>query len=181
MYKIGDSIWYAHFNKSVSVTQKCPVCFGNLEVILILGDETHVKLPCNYCGHGYEEPSGFVKEHERVIKTEHRTIDRIDSQNIEGKESFEYFYTGYSDGHSYASRLDIDRIFSSEAEANAKCKELIEEDEKQEFESAKYLKHNDQKSYSWNAGYHMRIVKTAKKDIEYHTRKAEICKQRAKT
>lgn len=185
-YKIGDRIWYAHFEKHSSVTQKCPVCFGNLAVVLILGDDSHIKLPCNYCGHGYEDPSGVVTEYERISAVKKKTISRIDSQNINGVETREYFSDEISRDsnngkyHSYVQCLDIDKIFYTEIGAKSKCKELIEKDEEYEFGRAERLKENNHKSYAWNAGYHMRIVRKAKKDIEWHTKKAEICKARAK-
>ena len=113
-YKIDDTILHARFDTHVSVTKKCPICFGNREVQLILGDGTHVKLPCDYCGHGYEEPRGVVREYQRVVKPERHTISRIDSQNINGVETYEYFYTKISDeGTMYDMSMTTDKIFDT--------------------------------------------------------------------
>jgi hypothetical protein len=43
-----------------------------------------------------------------------------------------------------------------------------------------HVKHDKNKSYSWNAGYHKREAKRAAKKVEYHTKMAAECKDRRK-
>jgi hypothetical protein len=41
-------------------------------------------------------------------------------------------------------------------------------------------KYKNEKSYTWNAGYHLKNAASKRKEAEYHEAKAKICKARSK-
>ena len=63
-YNVGDIVFYAS-NDSREERIPCPVCFGKLQVIVILGNGTEVLVDCGYCGKGYEGPKGYVTKYVR--------------------------------------------------------------------------------------------------------------------
>jgi len=169
--KIGDKVWHACCGtKQIKV--ECPICYGKLAVTLILGNGDKVELPCDYCGKGYGYPQGVVTEWEYIAEPEQREITNIRCEITGTGEKREYL-----SGH-YILYPDI--IFPTREDALGKCEEIKKKLEHEQETQAKHIKGNVNKTYSWNAGYHMRIVKKAKIDIEYHSKKAIICKSKAK-
>ena len=169
-FNIGDSVWVARAG-STQVTKPCFVCHTKKEVTLILGNGDEVGLPCDYCARGYERPSGYIQEYEYVAEPERHTISRIETRQEGSKTEVTYY------GGSYVLYENI--VFATREESLAKCEELAQKYEKEQSERIDRIKKNVHKSYSWNAGYHMRQVKDHKKQIEYHESMAKICKERA--
>ena len=170
-HKVGDRVWVARCDW-VPVTKPCPVCFGEKAVTLILGNGDHIQLDCDYCGRGYELPTGTVQEYEYVVAPECMTITNIEAQtNSEG--------TTYEYKSSYLCPQP-DKIFLTKEEAEAKGLELKAELEKEQETRVEYIKKNFHKTFSWNAGYHRREAKRLRKTAEWHERKAQLCKARAK-
>ena len=170
-YNVGDKVWWARCDRR-ELKQPCPVCFGKREVILILGNDDRVTLPCDYCGHGYEAPSGTVSDWEWTAQPELITITRVDTRvSLEG-EDHDYFYGNY--------RMDDSVIFDTEEEARKRCGEIAHEREVAQATRADLVKKDKQKTFSWNAGYHLRNAKKCREEAEWHDRLAQICKARAK-
>lgn len=170
-YNVGDVVWWARCGQ-VHVSKPCTICFGKLQVTLILGNGDSVILPCNYCGHGIDPPTGIVKEWEYVAEPRQVTIDYVNiSVTAEGQKR-EYRSTHYM----YEEGL----IFDTKEEALLKCEEIKESLRKEQEGSAYHLKANIKKTYSWNAGYHLKCVRRAEQDIEHHRKKAILCKAKAK-
>lgn len=163
MYKIGDRVWLASYERREE-KETCPICFGKLAVKLTLGNGDEMILPCEYCGKGYTTPTGQMTTYIRAARVEPLTITgmRID------EDSVEYF--------SCHRCLDDENTFLTKTEALTRAKVLVAEQHKREETRAEYLKENQQKNYSWNAGYHMRSAKQARKQAEYHERMAILCK-----
>lgn len=169
-YSVGDTVWLSRYAHE-AVQKPCPVCFGNKQVTLILGNDDKVLLPCDSCGHGLDEPTGVVTEYEYVAKADHLVITRVESNiTLEGEERRYYF------AHRYANS---ENIFDSEAEALARCSQIIAQ-ELLEDAKAHRLKHNRLKSYAWNAGYHLRQARDHRERADYHDQKAVLCKTRAR-
>ena len=170
--RAGDSAWWARFAPHSEERVTCPVCYGTLAVHVTLGNGDVVKTPCDYCGKGYEGPRGWVTDYKTVAEPRLVTIDYvIETQTEEGvKREFR--------NDSYV--LDECDLFESRAEAeqraNEKGAEYIADMERR----AEWLKENSKKSFSWHVGYHMREAKRCREKAEYHDRKAELCKARAK-
>lgn len=170
-YKVGDKLWYARC-EWVAVKNTCPICFGNLVVKLILGNGEEVILPCECCARGYNPPTGYVEEYEYVNTPQLVTITNITTTVSESGTKTEYKASPYV--------YEMDQLFPTEEEARVKGIELKAELEKEQETKAKYLKEKASKSFSWNAGYHLREAKRLRKQAEYHEKKAVLCKARSK-
>lgn len=164
-YNVGDEVWYASFSTR-EVKVPCPVCFGKKEVIVILGNDDEVAVACAYCEKGFEGSKGFVIEWVQEPRAELRTITRCSVEDYGSREEVEYY--------SLHSSLDPENIFDSESEAFEKASKL------KELHETGTVKYKNEKSYTWNAGYHMKNAASKRKEAEYHEAKAKICKDKSK-
>jgi hypothetical protein len=174
--KIGDKIWFA-FTGTERITEVCPVCFGKLSVTLILGNGEEVATPCDYCGKGFDGPLGVVNEWKYAAEARLITVTDVEIRADACGEVREYSHK--SPDAFY--RLDWLRVFDTEAEAAVCAATLAEEAAMTEIKRRKSMKEHNQKSYSWHVGYHRNEAKRAKRDFEYHTARALVCKRLAKT
>lgn len=170
-WKVGDWVYWAQFELRQE-TKTCPVCFDKRRVTVILGDDTQVVVECDYCGKGYEGPRGTVKEYERLPKAEFVRIDGVHIEQSDRGEHIEY--------QCAHSRPDTKDLFDTEACAIACANEKRLAYEKDEETRADRIKKDLHKPYTWNAGYHMREAKEARRKLKYHEAKAVICKAKAK-
>jgi hypothetical protein len=170
-YNVGDEVWLAEYDLE-SVKKTCPICFGQKQVILILGNDDKVILPCDYCGKGFNEPTGVITEYEYVAKATLIVITKIQSETNELGEQRKYYFNAH-----YAA---IEDLFNSKEAALARCAEKIKRQELEDTTKAYRIKANHLKSYSWNAGYHLREALHHEKQAGYHKQKAALCKERAK-
>lgn len=166
-FNIGDKVWWAKV-ETKQVTKICPVCFGHLNVIVILGDGTQVKTPCDYCGKGFEGPRGFVNEYEWVNGVELVTIDGKEVSESNGKRDVEYRLGNYC--------LYTTDIFEEKHKAILRVTEKIKEHELEEIKRDAWKKDNKVKSFSWSVGYYRREIKRKKEEIERYEKLASICK-----
>ena len=166
-------MWWARYEHTTPVTILCPVCAGKREVVLILGSGEACVLRCDYCRRGYSGPRGYVEEYQSVAKAERVHIQTVTVTQTKDGEKREYRVRD----HYIPNAADL---FATEAEALARAKERAEADRVARETRAEHVKKQQAKSYSWNAGYHMRVAKTARQDVEYHERMARICKAKAK-
>jgi len=169
-YKVGDIVWMATFD-NVPVTKTCPICNGDLKVTLILGNGTHISLPCDYCGNGYESPKGYIEEYEYVAEPKRQIITTVNIAETCVGEEIEYRSNQYC--------LYPDKMFDTKEDAMQYSNELAAKYTLDRETKADYIKKNQNKSYSWNAGYHMREVTRSKKQVEYHEKMAVICKTKS--
>lgn len=173
MIALGDSLWLASFERHAAKTIPCRVCFGKKAVTLILGNDDQVLLPCDYCGKGYNAPTGTEVVYEQVCCSVPFVVGRI--EEIATFESTEHRYTS-TDGR----RAEEPRLFATKELADACARSLAEEYAIAEEARAEIIKHNVQKSFAWNAGYHMREAKDHERSAEYHRGRAVLCKVRSK-
>ncbi len=170
MLKPGDAFWSASYGM-IHVAKTCPVCYGKLCVTLILGNGDRIELPCDYCGRGWEGPKGVVYEYEMTpevkieVVQEVRVEERIDGKKIE--------YVTYD--HHVVSE---DMAYAIKEDAEKECALLIIQREHEETTRAEYIKKNLAKSYSWNAGYHLREAKREEESAVRHRAKAKLCKEK---
>ena len=170
-YSVGDRVWWAHCGTQ-EVRELCPVCFGKLEVTLTLGDGSVLTLPCDYCGKGFEGPKGYVKSWTYRAEAENVEITAVLVNETQEGEHREYRHGCYC--------LSPDDIFATKEEALAPAAFKAKEHNHDGDTQAEYIKANAKKSFSWNAGYHLREAKRNREQAEYHERKAVLCKERAK-
>ena len=178
-YKVGDRPWWAIYERLTNVEVLCPVCYGNCAVRLILGNGDEALLPCNYCGHSFDPPTGYVTEYQAVAKAEQVTIGIVNISETAAGQDREYRVAkNFVDGSCWAPKPED--LFDTEEEANARATEKAEADRIEHETRAEHIKKNAHKSFAWNAGYHMREAKRHRHDIEYHERMAVVCKARGK-
>jgi hypothetical protein len=170
-FNIGDVVYNARC-QWVSKQVLCPVCFGKCQVTLILGNDDSVVLPCDYCGKGFDNPTGYVGEYDYVVEAELVTITDIKVEISSDGEKYQYISSYY--------HYDTENLFIDKEEALARAKELKKLLDEEQQTRVAWIKHDRLKSFSWNAGYHLREAKRNRKDAEYHDQKAILCKQRAK-
>lgn len=169
MYKVGDVVWYATFEQREERVP-CPVCYGNKSVIIILGNGEEVQVECAFCNRGYNPPSGYVTEYVLLPRAEQRTITGRRIEEVSGSEEVEYRSSNYC--------LYPDRMFDTYEDAIVCATEMAEQDKIKKDNNPKY---KNEKSYTWNAGYHLKSAEKARKDVIYHEERAKICKSRSKT
>lgn len=170
-YNVGDHVWLVHCG-TCRVEEICPVCFGEKRVTLILGNRDLITLPCDYCSKGFDFPRGYIVEYRYVSTTEHVMITDVHVAQSINKETIEYI----SD-HGYLREEDI---FDTEAEALVRCETKTLEMEHERITKSEYIKANTQKSFSWNAGYHLRAAKKSQESVDYHNKMAVICKAKSR-
>jgi len=170
-HKIGDKVWVAWAERR-DVTEACPVCFGKREVMLALGNGDTVVLPCDYCGKGYSQPIGKVTEIRFGAGAELKTIDQIETRHTSAGEEVEYRAGNYS--------LAPDRIFGTKEEALRKSEDIVVELNKEQITRTEYIKADVKKTFSWNAGYHLREAKNLEERAARHKLHAKLCKARSR-
>jgi len=170
-FNIGETAWLARCSRQ-PINKTCPTCYGKKEVTLILGNGDHVILPCMGCAPGFEQPRGYVEEYELSSEPEPFTITGIEIQD-DGKEQKVTYRKG-------CYLADEERLFKTREEAMVKSAEMKAELEKEQKSKAFYIKHDKNKSYSWNAHYHIREAKRHRKDALYHDEMAKICKAKSR-
>jgi hypothetical protein len=154
------------------VSKPCPVCYGKKLVTVILGNDDRIFLPCEYCARGYEAPSGLTQEYEYVVEPELVVITSVTLKITDGGVEAKY----YSSVCSY----DEEALFVTKEEAAVVSQGKKEALEREQDTKVENLKKNVHKSFSWNAGYHLREAKRSRKQAEYHDKKAVLCKARSK-
>ena len=170
-FSVGDYAWYAKCEWD-AVQKTCPSCFGKKEVILILGNDERVVLPCCGCASGYDPPKGYITEYEYVVKPE---LIIITGMNIEINDQVEIIE--YQSGHYRYKENDI---FATSEEAERKAKGKKANLEKEQKTRADLIKKNVHRSFAWNAQYHIRQAKRCREEALRHDEKARLYKNRTK-
>lgn len=169
MYKVGDVVWYASFGTRGEQVP-CPVCYGNKGVIIVLGNGDNVEVECSYCQSGFNPPRGYVVEYISLPHVDQVTITKRTIEEVSGGEEIEY--TGNSHYTLYP-----DRMFDTYDDALACANWLAEHDNIKKADSPKF---KNEKSYAWNAGYHLKQAEKCRKEALHHEEKAKVCKARSK-
>ncbi len=168
-WNVGDEVWIARVvNRE---TQKpCPVCFGAKRATVILGDDTHVSVGCDYCGIGYGGPRGYVNENTPVATPERVTLT--------GREIHEGATRtiSYRFGGGYV--LEASAIFADEASALVKAEELAARAKKDADERSDRGGRNAVQKLTWSVGYHMREAKRCLESLAHHEERARVLRER---
>ncbi len=171
-FKIGDTIYVSKFGRR-GIKIECPVCFGKKNITLILGNDDSVIMPCEFCKDGLGTPAkGYVTENRMDAGASAAVISKVSIEQTADGCKVEY----QSGSYRYYSK----DVFATEDEALAESKLRADKYNLEHETKAEFIKGKPDKNYSWNAGYHLRLVKNAERDIEYHSKMAKICKHRAK-
>ena len=168
--KVGDKVWLAQC-KQEEVTETCPVCFGKKQVVIILGDGSHIGSPCDYCGNGFEESRGYVREYRRITDPKFVTISSVTIKEEAGKTEYEYRFDG-----CYC--VNLDNTFETEEEAKVRSAVLEEEWNRNEERLRAHRKRHNIHKISWRVGYHMKGLKENRRQAEYHERQIAFLKKK---
>ncbi len=167
-YKVGDKVWYATFG-SREIQVPCPVCYSKKTVTVILGNGDEVAVECDYCNKGFSGARGYVTDYEHTPAAEYLTI-----QNCRIEQSTDGDKCEYTSNHYL---LYPDKMFDTEEAAMAHAWEMAEKDARDKLSKPKF---KNEKSYAWNAGYHMKQAQSKRNEADYHEAKAKICKTKSK-
>jgi len=171
-YKMGDCVWAASYRRQAQQVQ-CPTCFGKREVTLILGDGTPVILPCGGCSTLISEPCGTITEH--ILKPR---ADPVTVTSIRTEQGPDGTVTHYGIGGGWGH--DEDRLHATEEAALQAAQCIAEKAQAEENTRAAYIKAKQEKSYAWNAAYHLREAKKCLREAGRHKNLAVICKDRVR-
>lgn len=169
-FKIGDTAFLACCG-SRSVEKPCPICFGKRKVTVILGDETAIETPCDFCGLGNPFSRGVVTEYESTARVEPVVITSVRATESTEGRCIEY---GGLNGYVYHP----EDLFSDEAAAMARAEEKQKEYQASADERSDAGQKHCRQKLSWSVGYHRREAARNRKDAEYHEGRAVICQAR---
>ncbi len=168
-FNIGDTVFFIESHIHKTKTIPCPMCYGKLEVTIILGNGEKQLSRCGYCGHGIDAPTGkattYAHETE-IIGT------RVKGISEGGETSWEYHTNSGSkkEYEIYATKEDaIPEHAIREKETKERAQKWFEDS----FINAK-------KSQIWSAGYHKKEIKYYNERIEWHELHLGKIKERTK-
>jgi hypothetical protein len=168
MYKIGDKVWLACY-KTVEKTKVCPDCCGNKTLLITMGDNSQLTIPCSACMDGYFEGSrGFL----RYLSGEPQAIE-ITLEGLEIRNNREQYY--FNNNHI----AEPQNIFTDKTSALLQSQELAKSVEENELKRLSY-KQKDHKSWSWHVSYYRGIIRQAEKDIERAKERLNVAMSKSK-
>lgn len=165
--KIGDTVYFCNGHHSEQREVTCPVCFGKLSVVVILGDETRVTIPCEYCGSVYSSPRGVVTIYDFGPLVHHGVLGTISEKTTSAGVRREYGLANDQYAHS-------ENIFATEAEAMSRAVVLCREHSELETERLRVTKNHRIKKLSWVVGYHKREAADHLRQSKYHDERARV-------
>lgn len=166
-YKIGDRVWYAS-RKTIVETVTCPDCFGQRALTVIKGDGEKVSIECAGCQSGYEPSKGYVTYYKQGIDVSQVSIQKVEETLTKTQYGFNGCYLS-----------DENKLFVKKEDAEIRAAELAKEHNQDELKKIN-RKEQHNRTWSWNAHYHRRAIKSAEGEIIYHTSKLNVAKVKAK-
>lgn len=169
MKNIGDLVWVG-YTKCVQKRVTCFECLGSGRLTVIMGDGSQVGIDCVACDRGWEGRIGVLVGSEHVAKCSRGAIIRVE-RNATG--DIEY---------TVSTDRGADRtgpVFETEKEAIDYAQSLIDVRNVEEDKRMR-SKEKDHESWSWNAHYHRREIRSHEKRIDYHKKKLAIASVKAK-
>lgn len=150
----------------------CPVCYGHLFATLILGNGEHVTVECDACGIGYDGPRGVVNEPCAGSRVDTFVVAGV-LQNGDGWQALD---------HSGGRHAWGDDAFATFLEADARRLVLFADAVRDAERRTSQQREHKRKKLTWVAYYNRRGIKTAERDLAYHTRRLSdtLARQRKK-
>ena len=171
-FEVGSQIWVGDFSPLAALHEVCPDCGGTGRLRVTFHDDTQVSIACQNCAPGYDPPTGRVLVYRQSAKARLATVTGLEVDG--GKTRW------HVDGHSGGYRIiDDENAFDTEAEALAWAEGRAAAYE-QENRDRVFKKEKDTRSWAWNASYHRKQIKEAKRQLEYHTAKLAVAVVKAK-
>ena len=166
IFNIGDEVYLAEFHPMTEIWVECPQCCGSGRIEVILGNSEKFSINCTCCEHGWEGSFGKLKSYEPKASARCVMVSGVETSMNDGEIIARYRHSG-----CYIS--DGEKVFATEKEALAAAEELAAEQEKREVGNLK-RKEKQHKNWAWNVSYHRKAIKSAEKQIAYHTAKLNV-------
>lgn len=166
-YQIGQQVWYAGWTASAARIT-CPDCAGQGRIRVLTPDDEVLSVECVGCARGYHPPSGYLEVYER--KAEARLV------NITGLEIRDGNTEWQTDVSYRSSEEDI---FDNEADALAAAATKAAAADAEERDRVNH-KEKPTRTWAWNAHYHRKGIKEAKRNLEYHRAKLAVANLKSK-
>lgn len=170
-YKIGDEVWYAALEHG-SKRSPCPDCSGKRYLRVILGDDSEVTINCQGCAQGYNLPTGFVEIPELTAHSRCVKIQGFETVLQEGQEVTIYHFEG-------CYRADEKKLFLVKEEAEAKARQLGQEETRREVERLSH-KFKNYRSWAWHVHYYRSEIERAEKNIAQYKQQLNAALQHQK-
>ena len=162
IYNLGDNVFWVRSSTHYGKEIQCPMCFGQKQVTIILGDDSRVESVCGYCAHGIYKASGVSKTWEPMAVV---CSGEVTGVSLSRDDCWQYQV-------AHAS-LDENEIFTdlavAEEERVIRLKVVTEQADiyfKESFVTAT-------RKQIWDAGYHRECIKREERTIEWH--RARLC------
>lgn len=171
-FNIGDKVWFARL-RQVERWDTCPDCCGKRAVTIIFGDGSSASIDCGRCyPGGYAVSCGAVRRYEWSSDPVECLILGVERSQFKPIWTYQLESIGrYS--------ADESELFLTKEEADVRAAELAKEQKKEELDRLERRKHDDRKTWAWNASYHRKCIISAKRDLEYHTKKLSVASAKA--
>ncbi len=160
-FAIGQQMWEPIYPPT-QVKTKCPVCFGSLAVVVILGNGERVGVPCEACGISYDGPRGYIEEWEYQIGARPFVIASVQSMN--GGDWVVVNDVGWT--YSYAN------LCATEEDAIQRSREHIESLMERQAEGRRHRRASVKKA-AWSIRYHRKQIADLERRLLWHRSKVE--------
>lgn len=166
-YAIGQQVWYAGWTSSPTYIT-CPDCAGQGRMRVMFPDDSIVSVECAGCQRGYDRPSGYHQVYDRKPEAQVCTVTGVE---VSGGKTEWKTTASYSTSEDDLFDNEVDCIAASKVKA-----ELADAEERDRVNHREKPTH----TWAWNASYHRKCLKEAKRNIEYHTSKLAVANLKAK-
>lgn len=163
-FQLGQIVWYASASACGQVEVPCPVCFGKLEVQLVLGNGETQGIACNACERGFGGPTGAF--HERAATSYIKSGPITGMSMRAGKMRYEVENWGCED------------IYATEAEAEERRVELHAKAGKEAAAVTEHILSQQKKGLTWSVSYHQSCIRDQERRIQYHYEKLRLSREK---
>jgi hypothetical protein len=169
MFDIGDKVWVARWAKDKQ-WETCPHCLGNEYLTVIMGDGKQVTTACACCAEGIGKSSGKIAKWDYVPSADEVVLDGYEVKTTKGKRE-----TTYRSGC-----CGFDNVFATKEEALAFALAKIEQERAEDKRRMEYNKEKAEKTWAWNATYHIDQIQHFEDQIKYHKSKLAVAESHVK-
>ncbi len=160
-FAIGQVMWMAA-HQPRKVTKPCPVCFGHLEVKVILGNGELATVPCDACGLGFNGPQGTVEEYEYDPQVEQFIIAGV--QSMYNDRWYVVSTTG--------ATCDFNDLWDTKELAETRALLNAHEQRERNMQTLQTKKKSIQR-HGWSVRYHRDKIKDLERQIAWHKSRIE--------
>lgn len=158
-FTIGQALW-APTTYPEQVQSACPVCFGQLAIVVVLGDGEQVGVTCEACGKGFQCPRGVIEEWEFRPTAKPFVIAGVKSMHSDR------WFVVSEDGQE----SELGQLCETEAEAFAESQRRCAEQHEANMRSRQH-KRAATKEHGWSIQYHRKQIADLERQIAWHQSK----------